>query len=160
MASRGKHSSSRFDRAGIISALSLRTGCHIADFFSLPTAQPHSVDDASLYKHIDLELPEPDCTRQLILLCAARAPLPAPREEKDPPGQRHRHLRHRCHRPSNLCSPSSLTSRSRRHTNHTSRLHAATMRLRHYHSHNLHRRRLHGPRPSVARRVQTRSTRT
>jgi hypothetical protein len=45
------------------------------------------VDDASLYKHIDSELPDPDRARQLIILCAARAPLPAPREGKDPPDQ-------------------------------------------------------------------------
>ncbi len=51
-------------------------------------AQPHSsVNDTSLYKHIDSELPDPDRARQLILLCAARAPLPAPREGKDPPSQ-------------------------------------------------------------------------
>ncbi len=37
-------------------------------------------------------------------------------------------------------------------------LHSATMRLPHGHSHNLHQRRLHNPHPSVARRVQTRST--
>jgi hypothetical protein len=43
------------------------------------------VDDASLYKHIDSELPDPDRARQLIILSAARAPLPAPREGKDPP---------------------------------------------------------------------------
>jgi kinetochore protein Mis13/DSN1 len=51
-------------------------------------AQPHSsVNDTSLYKHIDSELPEPDRARQLILLCAARAPFPAPREGKDPPSK-------------------------------------------------------------------------
>jgi kinetochore protein Mis13/DSN1 len=44
------------------------------------------VDDASLYKHIDSELPDPDRARQLVILCAARAPLPA-REGKDPPSQ-------------------------------------------------------------------------
>ena len=43
------------------------------------------MNDNSLYKHIDSELPEPDRARQLFLLCAARAPLPAPREGKDPP---------------------------------------------------------------------------
>ena len=52
------------------------------------TAQPHSsVDDASLYKHIDSELPDSDRARQLIILCAARAPLPTPREGKDPPNE-------------------------------------------------------------------------
>lgn len=57
-------------------------------FSSFLTAQPHSsVDDASLYKHIDSELPDPDRARQLIILCAARAPLPAPREGKDPPSE-------------------------------------------------------------------------
>lgn len=45
------------------------------------------MDDASLYKHIDSELPDPDRARQLIILCAARAPLPTPREGKDPPNQ-------------------------------------------------------------------------
>jgi kinetochore protein Mis13/DSN1 len=45
------------------------------------------VDDGSLYKHIDSELPDPDRARQLIILCAARAPLPAPREGKDPPSE-------------------------------------------------------------------------
>lgn len=45
------------------------------------------MDDASLYKHIDSELPDPDRARQLIILCAARAPLPAPREGKDPPSK-------------------------------------------------------------------------
>jgi hypothetical protein len=43
------------------------------------------VDDASLYKHIDTELSDPDRTRQLIILFAARAPVPTPREGKDPP---------------------------------------------------------------------------
>ena len=46
------------------------------------------MNDASLYKHIDSELPEPDRARQLILLCAARAPLPSSREGKDPPSQK------------------------------------------------------------------------
>ncbi|KAH9957111.1 Mis12-Mtw1 protein family-domain-containing protein [Russula dissimulans] len=69
MASRGKRLSNSFDRAGIIT-------------------QPHSsVDDASLYKHIDSELPDRDRARQLIILCAARAPLPVPREGKDPPSE-------------------------------------------------------------------------
>ncbi|KAI0289721.1 Mis12-Mtw1 protein family-domain-containing protein [Russula brevipes] len=69
MSSRGKRLSNSFDRAGIIT-------------------QPHSsVDDASLYKHIDSELPDPDRARQLIMLCAARATLPAPREGKDPPSE-------------------------------------------------------------------------
>jgi kinetochore protein Mis13/DSN1 len=45
------------------------------------------VDDTSFYKHIDPELPDPDRARQLTLLCAARAPLPAPREGKDPPSE-------------------------------------------------------------------------
>jgi kinetochore protein Mis13/DSN1 len=45
------------------------------------------VDDASLYKHIDSELPDRDRARQLIILCAARAPLPVPREGKDPPSE-------------------------------------------------------------------------
>jgi kinetochore protein Mis13/DSN1 len=59
----------------------------VCRLISLP-AQPHSsVNDTSLYKHIDSELPEPDRARQLILLCAARAPLPAPREGKDPPSK-------------------------------------------------------------------------
>jgi len=34
------------------------------------------VDDASLYKHIDSELPDPDRAQQLIMPCASRAPLP------------------------------------------------------------------------------------
>jgi kinetochore protein Mis13/DSN1 len=63
------------------------SGPCIPDYASL--AQPHSsVNDTSLYKHIDSELPEPDRARQLILLCAARAPLPAPREGKDPPSEK------------------------------------------------------------------------
>ncbi len=45
------------------------------------------MDDGSFYKHIDSELPDPDRTRQLIILCAARASLPAPREGKDPPSE-------------------------------------------------------------------------
>lgn len=45
------------------------------------------MDDGSLYKHIDSELPDPDRARQLIILCAARAPIPAPREGKDPPSE-------------------------------------------------------------------------
>lgn len=54
----------------------------------LPAAQPHSsVNDGSFFKHIDSELPDPDRARQLIILCAARAPLPAPREGKDPPSE-------------------------------------------------------------------------
>ena len=52
----------------------------------LLAAQPHSsVDDASLYKHIDSELPDSDRARQLIMLCAARAPLPTSHEGKGPP---------------------------------------------------------------------------
>ena len=43
------------------------------------------MDDASLYKHIDSELPDSDRARQLIMLCAARAPLPALHEGKVPP---------------------------------------------------------------------------
>jgi kinetochore protein Mis13/DSN1 len=43
------------------------------------------VDDASFYKHIDTELPDPDRARRLFILCAARAPVPTPREGKDPP---------------------------------------------------------------------------
>ena len=42
------------------------------------------MDDASLYKHIDPELSDPDCA-QLIIHFAARAPVPTPREGKDPP---------------------------------------------------------------------------
>jgi kinetochore protein Mis13/DSN1 len=50
-------------------------------------AQLHSsVNNTSLYKHIDSELPDP--AQQSILLCAARAPLPAPREGKDPPSEK------------------------------------------------------------------------
>lgn len=45
------------------------------------------MDDGSFHKHIDSELPDPDRARQLIILCAARAPLPAPREGKDPPSE-------------------------------------------------------------------------
>ncbi len=45
------------------------------------------MDEGSFYKHIDSELPDPDRTRQLIILCAARASLPAPREGKDPPNE-------------------------------------------------------------------------
>jgi|SRR6267142_6407153 len=56
--------------------------------YFLFAAQPHSsLDDASLYKHIDSELPDPDRARQLIILCAARAPVPTPREGKDPPSE-------------------------------------------------------------------------
>ena len=88
MSSRGKRLSNSYDRTGIISAWKLRFGRLIPDFFFLPVAQPHSsVDDGSLYKHIDSELPDPDRARQLIILGAARAPLPAPREGKDPPGE-------------------------------------------------------------------------
>ena len=43
------------------------------------------MDDASLYKHIETELPDPDRARQLIILCAARTPVLTPREGKDPP---------------------------------------------------------------------------
>ena len=42
------------------------------------------MDDASLYKHIDSELPDPDRARQLIMLCAARAPLPTSHEGNGP----------------------------------------------------------------------------
>lgn len=45
------------------------------------------MDDASLYKHIDSELPDPDRARQLIILCAARAPVPTPREGKGTPNE-------------------------------------------------------------------------
>ena len=38
-------------------------------------------------KHIDPELPNLDRARQLALLCAARAPLPAPREGRGPPSE-------------------------------------------------------------------------
>lgn len=44
------------------------------------------MDDASLYKHIDSELPDSDRARQLIMLCAARAPLPTSHEGKGPNG--------------------------------------------------------------------------
>ena len=63
-------------------------GSDCASHFFLPllVAQPHSsVDDASLYKHIDSELPDSDRARQLIMLCAARAPLPTLHEGKGPP---------------------------------------------------------------------------
>ncbi|KAF8273815.1 Mis12-Mtw1 protein family-domain-containing protein [Lactarius quietus] len=61
MTSRGKRLSNSFERTGVIT-------------------QPHSsVNDTSLYKHIDSELPEPDRARQLISFCAARASLPTPR---------------------------------------------------------------------------------
>jgi len=43
------------------------------------------VDDVSLYKHIDAELPDPDRARQLTILCAARAPVPTPPKAKGPP---------------------------------------------------------------------------
>ncbi len=63
-------------------------GLDVTSLTFLPIAQPHSsVGDGSLYKHIDSELPDPDRARQLIILCAARAPLPAPREGKDPPSE-------------------------------------------------------------------------
>jgi len=42
------------------------------------------VDDANLYKPIDSELPDPDRARQLIMLCAARAPLPTSPEGNGP----------------------------------------------------------------------------
>lgn len=45
------------------------------------------MSDGSFFKHIDSELPDSDRARQLIILCAARAPLPAPREGKDPPSE-------------------------------------------------------------------------
>ena len=45
------------------------------------------MDDASLYKHIDSELPDPDRARQLIMLCAARAPLPTSHEGNGPPNE-------------------------------------------------------------------------
>jgi hypothetical protein len=56
MSSHGKRG---FDKVGIISALSLRITCD-ADF-SLK-AQTHSVDNASLYRHIDSGLPQLDRT--------------------------------------------------------------------------------------------------
>ena len=87
--SRGKRLSNSFDRTGIISALlQWRFRLRVSDiFFPLLTAQPHSsVDDASLYKHIDSEIPDSDRARQLIMLCAARAPLPTSHEGKGPNG--------------------------------------------------------------------------
>jgi len=46
-------------------------------FISLLIAQLHfSVEDASLYKCTDPELPDPDHTQQLIMLCASHTPLP------------------------------------------------------------------------------------
>ena len=53
--------SNRFDRTGEWVILA-----RLTSLTSLPVAQPRS-----LYKHIDSELP--DRTRQLIILCAARA---------------------------------------------------------------------------------------
>ena len=64
------------------------SGLVFTSLTSLPVAQPHSsVDDGSLYKHINYEPPDRDHARQLIILCTARGPLPAPREGKDPPGE-------------------------------------------------------------------------
>jgi len=86
MSSRGKRLSNSFDRTGIISALYSSSGYASLIYFPHLTAQPHSsVDDASLYKHIDSELPDPDRARQLIMLCAARAPLPTSHEGNGPP---------------------------------------------------------------------------
>ena len=87
MSSRGKRLSNSFDRTGIISAFQWRFRLRVSHFFlPLLVAQPHSsVDDASLYKHIDSELPDSDRARQLIMLCAARAPLPTLHEGKGPP---------------------------------------------------------------------------
>ncbi|PSS32065.1 hypothetical protein PHLCEN_2v2172 [Hermanssonia centrifuga] len=53
--SRGKRISSSFENTGVI-------------------AQPHtSVRDSSFYKHIDVELPEPQRAQQLLIWCAHRA---------------------------------------------------------------------------------------
>lgn len=69
MSSRGKRFSNSYDRAGII------------------TQPQSSVDDGSIYKSIDSELTNPDRMRQLIILCAVRSPVHAPREGKDAPGE-------------------------------------------------------------------------
>ncbi|KAI0058764.1 hypothetical protein BV25DRAFT_1840796 [Artomyces pyxidatus] len=54
LTSRGKRTSTSFENTGVIT-------------------QPHpSVENASLYKHIDRDLPEPSRARQLLIWCAAR----------------------------------------------------------------------------------------
>jgi len=74
MASRGKRLSNSFDRAGIIGVffLTKSTFTRVFDFVLFPQHDPHSsVDDASLYKHIDSELPDRDraSTTDYIMRC-------------------------------------------------------------------------------------------
>jgi hypothetical protein len=49
-----------------------------------------------LLQHINPELPEPDPARQLIVLCAARAPSPAPREWEDSPNDQRQRQTQNC----------------------------------------------------------------
>lgn len=70
---RGKRVSSSFEATGIISgyptdvpSLNLK--------FSMIIAQPHnSVSESSFFKHIDVDLPEPERIRQLLIWCSLRA---------------------------------------------------------------------------------------
>lgn len=77
--SRGKRASSSFENTGVIS------GCSCARTVDMPCseiqsrlfvflAQPHtSVSESMFYKHIDVDLPEPQRAQQLLIWCANRA---------------------------------------------------------------------------------------
>ncbi|KAI0696953.1 Mis12-Mtw1 protein family-domain-containing protein [Cytidiella melzeri] len=65
--SRGKRISSTFENTGVIAR---HANAHYYD----GSAQPHTtVRDSSFYKHIDVELPEPQRAQQLLIWCSHRA---------------------------------------------------------------------------------------
>ena len=73
---RGKRISSTFENTGVIGESSryfrplLRKYSH----FYAESAQPHTaVRDSNFYKHIDVELPEPQRAQQLLIWCSHRA---------------------------------------------------------------------------------------
>lgn len=73
--SRGKRISSSYENTGVIGASSLvRPGFPVIRPAHKDLAQPHtSVRDTSFYKHIDVELPEPQRAQQLLIWCSHRA---------------------------------------------------------------------------------------
>lgn len=72
---RGKRISSTYQSTGVIGAsFSTRIDLPVIRPAHKDLAQPHtSVRDSSFYKHIDVELPEPQRAQQLMIWCSHRA---------------------------------------------------------------------------------------
>lgn len=76
--SRGKRASSSFENTGVISECEYlfhprRLRKVLSMLIGKCSAQPHtSVADSSFYKHIDVELPEPQRAQQLLIWCSHR----------------------------------------------------------------------------------------